>query len=201
MVWKKFTLPELEKTSKTEEQTLPSEPYAPIIEPASIVKVTSKEEDTPIIFLADAQKPQASPPPSKSSDPSGYAGAGWRQFLLSGDPISVTQVTNTFQEPSATYSGQTVYQYTYQVAAAASGLSFQVSLMDVWNLGATAETVAFRFGPTGVLRFIRRLNPNAGTVVNLINSIWRGPTNTAFNIYTFEPSPFVTYTILGNYQP
>jgi hypothetical protein len=201
MVWKKFSLPELEKTSGIEKKTLPSEPLAPIIEPAQIVKVTSQELETPTLFMADVTKPQASSSTSKPSDPAASPGAGWRQFLLSGDPISVTQVTQTFQEPSGTYSGQSVYQYTYTIAPSAPGLSFQVSLIDIWNLGSTAETVALRFGPTGPFRFMKRLNPNAGFIVNLINSIWRGPTNTAFNIYTFESSPFVTYTIFGNYQP
>jgi hypothetical protein len=168
------------------EETPPSKP---IVETAQIIKIASQEENIPPLIAADISKPSDS------------VGRTWKKMLLDGDPISVTDLTKVFQEPTNTFSGQLAYNYTYTVAPAVAGQSFQASLLDVWNRGASAETVAFRFGATGPLRFMRTLNPNAGYIVNLIKTVWRGPTNTAFNIYTFEASPLVTYTVFGEYQP
>jgi hypothetical protein len=96
-----------------------------------------------------------------------------------------------------------------QIVAPSAGLSLSTTLIDIWNIYGAAETVALRFGSAGQLRFIKKLNPNTGFVVNLINSTWRGPTNTGLYVYTWEtmggPLPnsggFVTYTVMGQYLP
>ena len=96
-----------------------------------------------------------------------------------------------------------------QIVAPVAGQSLSATLIDVWNVYGAAETVALRFGVSGQLRFIKTLNPNTGFVVNLINSTWRGPTNTGLYIYTWETmggsfpaaGGFVTYTVMGQYLP
>jgi hypothetical protein len=96
-----------------------------------------------------------------------------------------------------------------QIVAPQTALSLEATLIDIWNIYGAAETVALRFGVAGQFRFIKKLNPNTGFVVNLINSSWRGPTNTGLYIYTWETmggplSPsggFVTYTVMGQYLP
>ena len=94
-----------------------------------------------------------------------------------------------------------------QIVAPLAGNSLSTTLIDVWNIYGAAETVALRFGSSGQFRFIKTLNPNTGFVVNLINSTWRGPTNTGLYIYTWETmggplsasGGFVTYTVMGQY--
>jgi hypothetical protein len=96
-----------------------------------------------------------------------------------------------------------------QIVAPTAGQSLEATLIDIWNIYGAVETVALRFGSTGQFRFIKKLNPNTGFAVNLINSTWRGPTNTGLYIYTWETmggplsasGGFVTYTVMGQYLP
>jgi hypothetical protein len=177
------------QSSASEEKTLDA-----IVEPAKIVKVSSPDPETPPIIVVKAAA--ATTAATKKPDPP----SGWKKMLLDGDPISVTDITKVFQEGVNVYSGPVNYQYTYTVAGAFPGQSFQVSMLSAWNNGSSNETIAFRFG-TGPLRFMQKLSPNTGFMINLVKTIWRGPTNTPFNIYTFEPSPTVTYTVIGENQP
>jgi hypothetical protein len=125
-------------------------------------------------------------------------------------PVSVydTQVIN---DATQVFAGQIPINFgaNFQMVPAQAGQSFSATLIDIWNIYGAAETVALRFGATGTLRFIKKLNPNTGFVVNLVNSTWRGPTNTALFVYNWEvmggplsPSGgFVTYTVMGQYLP
>jgi hypothetical protein len=166
-------------------------PEEPKVEPAEIVKLTS----------ADPSKPEVIAAKVAGGDP---AGAGWKQFLLSGDPISVTDITKVFPDNTNVFSGQTGpgQCVNWPIVPPAAGLAFQADLIEIWNVYGAPETVGLHFGPTGTLRFYKRLAPNTGFVVNLVKSVWRGPAyNTGLYLYTQElmggNSPFVTYTVLG----
>jgi hypothetical protein len=69
-------------------------------------------------------------------------------------------------------------------------------LIDVWNNSDADKTVAFRFG-TGTLRFQKKIAGKTGYLINLVKTKWKGPVNTAFNIYCYETSPAVSYTVFG----
>jgi hypothetical protein len=126
-------------------------------------------------------------------------------------PVNVydTQVISDANQTFAGQIGAGSGLNSQIVAAGGSGLSLSATLIDIWNIYGAAETVALRFGSAGQFRFIKKLNPNTGFVVNLINSAWRGPTNTGLYVYTWETmggplSPsggFVTYTVMGQYLP
>lgn len=188
MPFKKLVLPKL--LEKPEVQAV--KPLEPRVESAEILKVTpAEEEKQPIIIANLSKEPEKKP----EKDPS-----KWSRILLDGDPISVMDITKVFPE-SNVFSGGITSQYISPLVAAASDLSFQASLIDIWNVYSVNETVALCFG-TGPLRFQKNLAPNTGYLINLVKSIWRGPTNTPLNIYTFEPmgglgAPYVTYTVFG----
>jgi hypothetical protein len=120
------------------------------------------------------------------------------------DTQVITDTTQVFAGQIGAVSGA-----NSQIVAASAGLSLEATLIDIWNIYGAAETVALRFGTAGQFRFIKKLNPNTGFAVNLINSTWRGPANTGLYIYTWEvmggplsPSGgFVTYTVMGQYLP
>ena len=120
------------------------------------------------------------------------------------DTQVITDTTQVFAGQIGAVSGA-----NSQIVAASPGLSLEATLIDIWSIYGAAETVALRFGTAGQFRFIKKLNPNTGFAVNLINSTWRGPTNTGLYIYTWEvmggplsPSGgFVTYTVMGQYLP
>jgi len=199
LTFKKLVLPELqitvpEPSAVKEEITPPSEtvePLQPTVEPAEIVKVTPPPDiDSPVVVAA------------KTGDPP----TGWRQLLLSGDPISVTDITKVFADNTNVWSGDTGpgSSFNVQIGPPSSGLTFQADLIHIWNVYGATETVGLRFGPTGALRFIQRLAPNTGMVVNLVKSVWRGSAaNTGLYIYTWEAMggpgnpAYVTYTVLG----
>ncbi len=136
--------------------------------------------------------PQSTPnQPTKPSDPTG----GWKRLILEGDPISVTDIEKYFTEDNVT-SGVATSQYDNTVKAADPTKSFEISLIDVWNNSGADRTVAFRFG-TGPLRFQKKIATNTGFLVNLVKTKWRGPINTPFNIYSYDPTPNVSYTVFG----
>lgn len=201
MPYKKLVLAELQQP--TVEETQPStlqfeenssEPE-PKVEPAEIVTVTPPPDiRSPVVVAA------------KTGDPP----TGWRQLLLSGDPISVTEVTNVWQDPTNVFSGLVTAQYNSQIVAPTSAQSLQVFLLDLWNVGTNTAVVALSWGPAtsaAAFRFRKNLAPNTGFALNLINTVWRGPTNTGLYIYAFNPIstsdtyPNLTYTILGQYSP
>jgi hypothetical protein len=127
---------------------------------------------------------------SPSKDPS-----GWKRLILEGDPISVTDIEKSFTEDNV-ISGVATAQYDTTIKAASAGQSFEISLIDVWNNSDADKTIAFRFG-TGTLRFQKKIAPKTGYPINLVKTKWRGPVNTAFNIYSYDTSPNVSYTIFG----
>ena len=171
MPYKKLTLPELEKPKNLE----------PRIERAEFVKITPQTEDQqPVIVVKMAE----GDPPS-----------GWRKLLLDKDPISVTDIEKSFSE-SNVYSGKATAQYNNAVKAAATTQAFEISLIDVWNNSGSDRTVAFRFG-TGTLRFEKKIADKTGFLVNLVKTKWKGPVDTAFNVYSYETSPAVSYTVFG----
>jgi hypothetical protein len=153
-----------------------SEPKA---EHPEILRIT-EEKKAPII-VAEVSK----------DDPA----SGWKKILLDGDPISVTDIEKSFSE-SDVYSGKATAQYDNAVKAASAGQSFEISLIDVWNNSGADRTVALRFG-TGTLRFEKKIADQTGFLVNLVKTKWKGPVNTAFNIYCYETSPAVSYTVFG----
>jgi hypothetical protein len=125
-------------------------------------------------------------------------------------PVNVYD-TQVISDSNQVFAGQIPASFgaNFQMVPAQAGQSFSATLIDIWNIYGAAETVALRFGAAGTFRFIKKLNPSTGFAVNLINSTWRGPANTALNIYTWEvmggplsPSGgFVTYTVMGQYLP
>jgi hypothetical protein len=125
-------------------------------------------------------------------------------------PVNVYD-TQVFSDSNQVFSGLigAGTNQNLQIVPPQANLSFSASLIDIWNVYSVAETVALRFGSTGLFRFLKNLNPSTGFMANLVNSTWRGPTNTGLNIYTFEtmggPFPaaggFVTYTVMGQYLP
>jgi hypothetical protein len=127
---------------------------------------------------------------SEAKDPS-----GWKRFILEGDPLNVVDIEKYFTEDKVV-SGIATAQYDNTVVAASAGYSFEVSLIDVWNNSDSDRTIGFRFG-TGTLRFQKKIAPKTGFPINLVKTKWRGPTNTAFNIYCYDPSPNVSFTIFG----
>lgn len=153
----------------------------PKIERAELVKITPQTEDQQPIIVA---KMSNADPPS-----------GWRKLLLDEDPISVTDITKFFSE-SDVYSGKATAQYDNAVKAAAAAQAFEISLIDVWNNSGSDRNIAFRFG-TGTLRFEKKIADKTGFLVNLVKTKWRGGTNTTFNIYSYETSPAVSYTVFG----
>jgi hypothetical protein len=168
--YKKLTLyPE-----KTENPT--SEPK---IEHPEILRITQEKKE-PVIVAQVSQDDPAS---------------GWKKILLDGDPISVTDITKSFSE-SDVYSGKATSQYDNTVKAASATQAFEISLIDVWNNSGADRNVAFRFG-TGTLRFEKKIADKTGFLVNLVKTKWKGPINTAFNIYSYEASPAVSYTVFG----
>jgi len=170
MPYKKLTLyPE-----KPKDRTL-----EPKVEHPEILRIT-EEKKQPVIIA------QVSPDP----DPS-----GWKKILLDGDPISVTDIVKYFSE-SDVYSAIATSQYNNAVKAASATQAFEVSLIDVWNNSGSDRTVGFRFG-TGTLRFRKKIADKTGFLVNLVKTKWRGGTNTAFNVYCFETSPAISYTVFG----
>jgi hypothetical protein len=119
--------------------------------------------------------------------------------------------TQLFSDANQVFSGQigAGAGQNLQIVPPQAGLSFQASLIDLWNIYGVAESVALRYGVAGNLRFIKKLNPDTGFVINLINSTWRGPTNTGLFVYAWEAmggplsasGGFVTYTVMGQYLP
>ena len=172
MPYKKLILPELQKPkAKAEKLELK-------IEPAEVVRVTPQtEEQKPIVLT--------------KTDPTG----GWKRFILEGDPISVTDIEKYFSE-SNVYSGKATAQYDNTVKTAAATEAFEISLIDVWNNSGADRNVAFRFG-TGTLRFEKKIADKTGFILNLVKTKWRGGINTAFNIYSYETNPAVSYTVFG----
>jgi len=170
--FKKLILPELQKPKEKAEKLEPK------IEHAEIVRVTPQtEEQKPIILT--------------KTDPTG----GWKRFILEGDPISVTDITKAFSEADV-YSGKATAQYDNTVKAADPTGSFEISLIDCWNNSGADRNVAFRFG-TGTLRFEKKIADKTGFILNLVKTKWRGGINTPFNIYSYETSPAVSYTVFG----
>ena len=172
MPYKKLILPELQKPKEKAEKLEPK------IEPAEVVRVTPQtEEQKPIILT--------------QTDPPG----GWKRILLDEDPISVTDITKAFSEADV-YSGNATAQYDNTVKAADPARSFEVSLIDCWNNSGADGTAGFRFG-TGSLRFEKKISDKTGFLLNLVKTKWKGPVNTAFNIYSYEAAPAVSYTVFG----
>ena len=155
-------------------------PSEPKVERAEIVKVTPVEKEREPMILAQASK-----------DPAG----GWRKILLDEDPISVTDIEKAFLEEDV-YSAIATAQYDNTIKAADPTRRFEVSLIDVWNNSGADRTVAFRFG-TGSLRFQKKIADKTGFLMNLVKTKWKGPVNTAFNVYSFEAEPAVSYTVFG----
>ncbi len=172
MAYKKLILPELEKPK----------PLEPKIAHPEILRVTPVEEGKQPIIIAKIRDDAP--------------GGGWKKMLLDEDPISVTDITKKFTDPDNTYSGRATAQYDTQIVPATPGKSFEASLIDCWNNGDTDVTVAFRFG-TATPRFEKKIASKTGYIVNLVKTIWRGPANTAFNIYSYDPSPDLRYTVFG----
>ena len=160
-------------------------PLEPRVEHPEILKITPVEEEKQPILVAQT-----------SQDPPG----GWRKILLDEDPISVTDITKKFDDATNVFSGRATAQYDTTVKAAVAGESFEASLLDCWNNAATDVTAAFRFG-TGTPRFEKTLASKTGYLVNLVKTIWRGPTNTAFNIYSYTAAPDLRYTAFGETNP
>jgi hypothetical protein len=152
----------------------------PKVEKPEIIKVTPNEKEKEPIILTKL-----------SNDPQG----GWKKILLDGDPITVTDIEKSFSENNV-YSGKATSQYDNTVKAASPTQAFEISLIDVWNNSGADRTVAFRFG-TGTLRFEKKIADKTGFLVNLVKTKWKGPVNTAFNIYCYETSPNVSYTVFG----
>jgi hypothetical protein len=121
--------------------------------------------------------------------------SGWKRLILEGDPLDVVDIDKYFTEDKVV-SGVATAQYDTTIQAASAGYSFEISLIDVWNNSDADKTVAFRFG-TGTLRFQKKIAPKTGYPINLVKTKWRGPTNTAFNIYSYDTSPNVSFTIFG----
>jgi len=157
-------------------------PPEPKITRPEFLRITPAEEEKQPLIIAKI-----------SDDPSS---GGWKKILLDEDPISVTDITKRFQDPDNTFSGKATAQYNTQIVDAVSQQSFEASLLDCWNNGASDVTVAFRFG-TGTPRFEKLLAPKTGYLVNLVKTIWQGPASTAFNIYSYDASPNVSYTVFG----
>jgi hypothetical protein len=150
----------------------------PKVEHPQILRITEEKKE-PIIVAEVSEDPAS----------------GWKKILLDGDPISVTDITKSFSE-SDVYSGKATSQYDNTVKAASATQVFEISLIDVWNNSGADRNVAFRFG-TGTLRFEKKIADKTGFLVNLVKTKWKGPTNTAFNIYSYEASPTVSYTVFG----
>lgn len=126
-------------------------------------------------------------------DPSG----GYKKILLEGDPISVTEIEKYFTEDNI-LSGKATSQYDTQVKAASATQAFQISILQLWNNGDADVTCGFRFG-TGTVRFEKKLASKTGWIANLTNARWRGGVNTAFNVYSYDASPDLRYTVFGEY--
>jgi hypothetical protein len=94
------------------------------------------------------------------------------------------------------YSGKAYSQYDNVIKAADASRAFEVSLLDAWNNGTSDTTVGFRFG-AGAIRFQKKLSPDSGFIINLIKAKWRGPVNTPFNIYSYDPTPRISFTVTG----
>jgi hypothetical protein len=175
--YKKLTLPELEIKPEIGKP----KPLEPKVEKPEILRITPAEKEKQPVIIAKI-----------SDDPSS---GGWKKILLDKDPISVTDIEKSFSE-SDVYSGKATAQYDNTIKAASAGQSFEISLIDVWNNSGADRTVAFRFG-TGTLRFEKKIADKAGFLVNMVKTKWKGATNTAFNIYSYETSPAVSYTVFG----
>ena len=150
----------------------------PKVERPQILRITEEKKE-PIIVAEVSEDPAS----------------GWKKILLDGDPISVTDIEKSFSE-SDVYSGKATAQYDNAIKAASAGQSFEISLIDMWNNSGSNRTVALRFG-TGTLRFEKKIADQTGFLVNLVKTKWKGPVNTAFNIYCYETSPAVSYTAFG----
>jgi hypothetical protein len=156
----------------------------PVAEKEKLEEKIQKVEQPP---LPQQEKVAKLSPPK---DPS-----GWKRIILEGDPISVTDIEKSFAEDNV-ISGVATAQYNNTIKAASAGQSFEISLIDVWNNSGADRTVAFCFG-TGTLRFQKKIADKTGYLINLVKTKWKGPVNTAFNIYCYETSPAVSYTVFG----
>jgi len=150
----------------------------PKVERPQILRITEEKKE-PIIVAEVSEDPAS----------------GWKKILLDGDPISVTDIEKSFSE-SDVYSGKATSQYNNEIKAASATQSFEISLIDIWNNSGADRNVAFRFG-TGTLRFEKKIADKTGFLVNLVKTKWKGSINTAFNIYSYEASPAVSYTVFG----
>lgn len=115
--------------------------------------------------------------------------------LTSSDVVTVADIVKSFSETDV-MSGKATSQYDNTVKAASATQAFEISLIDVWNNSGADRNVAFRFG-TGTLRFEKKIADKTGFLINLVKTKWKGPTNTAFNVYSYEASPAVSYTVFG----
>jgi hypothetical protein len=108
---------------------------------------------------------------------------------------SISDLQKGFSEDNV-YSGKAYSQYDNVIKAADASRAFEVSLLDAWNNGTSDTTIGFRFG-AGTIRFQKKLSPDSGFIINLIKAKWRGPTNTPFNIYSYDPTPRISFTVTG----
>jgi hypothetical protein len=167
---------------------MPFKPLKLFAEP--VLERAKKEEEVPKVEQPPLPQQERLAKLSVPRDPS-----GWRRLILEGDPISVTDIEKSFTDDKV-ISGVATAQYNNTIKEASTGQSFEISLIDVWNNSDADKTVAFRFG-TGALRFQKKIAPKTGYPINLVKTKWRGPVNTAFYIYSYDPSPNVSYTIFG----
>jgi hypothetical protein len=167
-------------------------PFKPLKLPAEpVVKKEKLEEKIEKVEQPPLPQQERVAKLSPSKDPTG----GWKRLILEGDPISVTDIEKSFTEDKV-ISGVATSQYDNTIKEASAGQSFEISLIDVWNNSGADRTVAFRFG-TGTLRFQKKIADKTGYLINLVKTKWKGPVNTAFNIYCYETSPAVSYTVFG----
>jgi hypothetical protein len=109
--------------------------------------------------------------------------------------VSFSDVEKGFGEDNV-YSGKAYSQYDNTIVSADPTKAFEVSLLDAWNNGTSDTTIGFRFG-TGTIRFQKKLPPRSGFIINLVKAKWRGPVNTPFNIYSYDPTPKISFTVTG----
>jgi hypothetical protein len=109
--------------------------------------------------------------------------------------VSISDFEKGFGEGNV-YSGKAYSQYDNTIVPADPTKAFEVSLLDAWNNGTSDTTIGFRFG-AGAIRFQKKLPPRSGFIINLVKAKWRGPVNTPFNIYSYDPSPKISFTVTG----